>query len=161
MKTQVCIAALIAAFCTGTAFAQDLRTDESDDANEPSVQFEIENGVLFVTSEEERNEVELPGLALSAMRSGDLLYTALGDAPVEPAPRGRIPDSATVKERMQRKLRTVKGRATYARRKATVEPVFGQIKEARGKDYSAEWLLQGQAWDPFLNTMWKQYRNHR
>jgi transposase len=54
------------------------------------------------------------------------------DAPVPSAPRGRIPDNATVKERMQRKLRTVKGRATYARRKATVEPVFGQIKEARG-----------------------------
>lgn len=54
------------------------------------------------------------------------------DAPVPSAPRGRIPDEATTKERMQRKLRTVKGRATYAKRKSTVEPVFGQIKEARG-----------------------------
>ena len=52
--------------------------------------------------------------------------------PVPSAPRGRIPDEATVKDRMQRKLRTVKGRATYAKRKSTVEPVFGQIKEARG-----------------------------
>src|SRR3954453_24265799 len=36
---------------------------------------------------------------------------------------------ATVKERMQAKLSTESGRALYARRKAIVEPVFGQIKE--------------------------------
>jgi transposase len=48
------------------------------------------------------------------------------------APRGRIPKNANAKERMARKLRTAKGRATYARRKAIVEPVFGQIKQARG-----------------------------
>ena len=29
-------------------------------------------------------------------------------------------------------LQTNEGRALYARRKSTVEPVFGQIKEARG-----------------------------
>ena len=45
--------------------------------------------------------------------------------------RGRIPKNATVKERMARKLRTVKGRGTYSLRKQIVEPVFGQIKEAR------------------------------
>ena len=33
---------------------------------------------------------------------------------------------------MQRKLLTVKGRATYKKRKAVVEPVFGQIKGVRG-----------------------------
>jgi hypothetical protein len=32
---------------------------------------------------------------------------------------------------MARKLRTLKGRATYSLRKQIVEPVFGQIKEAR------------------------------
>ena len=47
-------------------------------------------------------------------------------------PRGRIPKNVNVQGRMQRKLRTVKGRATYSRRKAIVEPVFGQIKERRG-----------------------------
>jgi transposase len=50
----------------------------------------------------------------------------------EPAPRGRIPESATVKHRMKRKLQTKKGRETYAKRKSTVEPVFGQIKDVRG-----------------------------
>jgi transposase len=49
-----------------------------------------------------------------------------------PSPRGPIPKHATPKQRMQRKLRTKKGRETYARRKTSVEPVFGQIKDARG-----------------------------
>jgi hypothetical protein len=49
-----------------------------------------------------------------------------------PPPRGRIPKDATTKQRMQRKLRTKKGRETYSKRKSSVEPVFGQIKDARG-----------------------------
>jgi transposase len=48
------------------------------------------------------------------------------------APRGRIPQDLTPKARMSRKLRTKKGKAAYARRKAIVEPVFGQINVAQG-----------------------------
>lgn len=47
---------------------------------------------------------------------------------VPDAPRGRIPKDATARERMARRLRTKKGRADYARRKAIVEPAFGQMK---------------------------------
>ena len=47
--------------------------------------------------------------------------------PKPPAPRGRIAKDATAKQRMARKLKTKKGRAVYSRRKAIVEPVFGQI----------------------------------
>ncbi|MEI7902421.1 MAG: IS1182 family transposase, partial [bacterium] len=54
-----------------------------------------------------------------------------GEAP-PPAPRGRIPKGLTIKERMARKLRTIKGRCTYAKRKEIAEPVIGQIKEVRG-----------------------------
>jgi transposase len=81
-------------------------------------------------------------------------YIALGrdrhGAPVPPPPRGRIPASLSRRERMGRKLRTKQGRAHYARRKAIVEPVFGQIKEARGfrrfslrglEAAQAEWML--------------------
>jgi transposase len=57
-----------------------------------------------------------------------------------PAPRGRIPVSTSVKERMARKLRTKRGKTIYAKRKAIVEPVFGQIKAARGFD---RFLLRG------------------
>jgi len=53
-------------------------------------------------------------------------------APRLPAPRGRSPAGLTVRQRMERKLRTVAGRAVYACRKKIVEPVFGQIKHARG-----------------------------
>jgi len=47
---------------------------------------------------------------------------------VPDAPRGPLPRDATVKEKMARRLRTKAGRADYARRKAIVEPVFGQMK---------------------------------
>jgi transposase len=47
---------------------------------------------------------------------------------VQPTPRGPIPKDATARERMARRLRTKAGRADYARRKAIVEPVFGQMK---------------------------------
>jgi transposase len=52
--------------------------------------------------------------------------------PPSVAPRGRPPQGLSVKARMQRKLATVRGHRLYARRKAIVEPVFGQIKHARG-----------------------------
>ena len=47
--------------------------------------------------------------------------------PPPPAPRGPVSTNATPKQRMARKLRTKNGRAVYARRKAIVEPVFGQM----------------------------------
>lgn len=57
------------------------------------------------------------------------------------APRGRIPNNATVKQRMARKLRTKPGRDAYARRKAIIEPVFGQIDTVQG---GKQVLLRGE-----------------
>ncbi len=54
--------------------------------------------------------------------------------PPPPAPRGRIPNDATTRDRMVRKLRTLKGRGIYSKRKQVVEPVFGQIKAVRRFD---------------------------
>ena len=49
------------------------------------------------------------------------------------APEAEASDApATAQERMAAKVRTPDGKALYARRKVIVEPVFGQIKEARG-----------------------------
>ena len=57
------------------------------------------------------------------------------------APQGEPPEApATAKERMAAKVRTPAGKAVYARRKVIVEPVFGQIKEARG---CRRFLLRG------------------
>jgi transposase len=51
---------------------------------------------------------------------------------VASAPRGRIPDGLTAKQRMARKLRTKKGREMYAKRKGMIEPIFGQLKQVLG-----------------------------
>src|SRR5271170_4780533 len=58
----------------------------------------------------------------------------------EPYKRGPLPEDASRLERMERKLRTKVGAAVYARRKCMVEPVFGQIKQARG---FRQFLLRG------------------
>jgi len=71
--------------------------------------------------------------------------------PQPPAPRGPIGKDTTPKQRMARKLKTKKGRAVYARRKAVVEPVFGQMQTVqdahqlllRGKSAArAQWRFQ-------------------
>ena len=69
---------------------------------------------------------------------------------LEPAPRGRMPEGLSVRNRMRRKLRTKRGRDRYALRMETVELVFGQIKQGRGfrqfllrglEKVNREWLL--------------------
>lgn len=85
---------------------------------------------------------------------GTEFYIATGrlrrGEPAPIAPRGPIPAGATAKQRMARKLTTKKGRAIYARRKAIVEPVFGQMSILQnGKQLllrgletaQGEWLL--------------------
>jgi transposase len=61
-------------------------------------------------------------------------HHAVATAAAAPAP--------TAKEAMAQKLRTAAGRALYALRKVIVEPVFGQIKGARG---FRRFLLRGLA----------------
>ncbi len=56
---------------------------------------------------------------------------AMREAPV---PRGRIPNSLSSGERMERKLLTQRGRKFYRLRGQTVEPVFGQTKQTQGAE---------------------------
>jgi transposase len=58
----------------------------------------------------------------------------------KPCQRGPLPREASRVERMERKLETKVGAAVYATRKFIVEPVFGQIKQARG---FRQFLLRG------------------
>jgi transposase len=58
----------------------------------------------------------------------------------KPAQRGPLPQDATRVDRMKQKLKTKVGKAVYAARKCVVEPVFGQIKQARG---FRQFLLRG------------------
>ena len=45
---------------------------------------------------------------------------------------GEAPDTADPVVRMEHRLRTPEGKALYAKRKPTVEPVFGIIKHVMG-----------------------------
>jgi hypothetical protein len=71
----------------------------------------------------------------SAAAAGPELFIATRTkrAPARaPLPRtGRVRASATPLQLMERKLQTRRGRAIYAKRGMTIEPVFGQVKEAR------------------------------
>ena len=73
-----------------------------------------------------------------------------GDGPPASAAPPPAPADETVIAAMRAKLQSAAGHATYALRKAIVEPVFGQIKDGRGfRRFSfrgrslveAEWLL--------------------
>ena len=75
------------------------------------------------------------------------------ERPSQPAP---LPEDATPIQRMVHRLKTKTGRATYALRKQTVEPVFGIIKSVLGfrqfslrglKKVTAEWTLVCLAWN--------------
>lgn len=100
------------------------------------------------------SEKNLDSAAEVSEQTGTEFLVATGrrkhDEPTPPAPRGRIPNAATAKQRMARKLTTKTGRAAYARRKTIVEPVFGQMstlqnaKQLLLRGHTAardEWLL--------------------
>lgn len=86
---------------------------------------------LNVTSLEQNDRVGQAYLATGRLKHHEQLPAA---------PRGRPPKDLSVKEKMARKLRTKRGRAEYARRKAIIEPIFGQIKHCRG---FRQFLLRG------------------
>ncbi len=67
-----------------------------------------------------------------------------------------LPENATPIQKMGHKIKTKAGRALYALRKQTVEPVFGIIKSKMGfrqfslrglKKVSGEWALVCLAWN--------------
>ena len=67
-----------------------------------------------------------------------------------------LPEDAETVDKMRNKLKTLEGRKMYARRKSTVEPVFGIIKHVLGfrqfllrgfEAVSGEWTLVSMAWN--------------
>jgi len=83
----------------------------------------VDNGYYSNDNVEAMDEKDVDAyIAAGKMKHGEKITS----------PRGRIPKSATTKDRMKRKLRTQKGRATYAKRKCSVEPVIGQVKDVQG-----------------------------
>ena len=78
------------------------------------------------------SESNVEGLAQRDIDGYVARHRSKHSEPPLPPPRGRIPAKLSLADRMQRKLRTKAGRAVYAKRKEIVEPVNGQIKQARG-----------------------------
>jgi transposase len=122
-----------------------------------------------VTQETNDKKQLMPMITIIAQQSGDtptqLLadagycsdanLTAIGDTTIDayistrkqkhgerpgPCRRGPLPKTATTVDRMSRKLHAKAGAAVYAARKGIVEPVIGQIKQARG---FRQFLLRG------------------
>lgn len=62
------------------------------------------------------------------------------------SPRGPLPRGATLRDRMRRKLQMKRHAERHRLREQTVEPVFGQIKAARGfRQFSLRGLAAVQA----------------
>jgi Transposase DDE domain len=95
---------------------------------------------------------QIPGI--SAQRTprivnwrGVIPLLACGREAHHPSPEARFADAgeapaatASVVTRMRHRLKTVAGKAIYAKRKSTVEPVFGVIKQVMG---FRQFLLRG------------------
>jgi transposase len=84
--------------------------------------------------------------ALDANQRLDNVFIATGrqkhNEPSPVAAKGRPPNNMTAKQKMARRNRTKKGQKEYARRKAIIEPVFGQIKHCQG---FRQFLMRGLA----------------
>ena len=103
------------------------------------------------TGRQKHHEAQIPPQATASSAQSDSTGTQPQHHQAQVPPQAAAPSaSASVKEMMQQKLRTAKGKSLYAARKHIVEPVFGQIKAVRGirkfllrglKKVSAEWKL--------------------
>src|SRR5258708_33291726 len=109
----------------------------------------------MVTMIEEQSGITPTQLLADAGYCSDENLTAIADTPIDayistrkqkhgerpgPCPRGPLPKTATTIDRVSRKLHAKAGAAVYAARKGIVEPVIGQIKQARG---FRQFLLRG------------------
>ena len=109
----------------------------------------------MITTIEQQAGATPPQLLADAGYCSDANLTAIADTAIDayistrkqthgerpgPCPRGPLPKTATIVDRMSRKLHTKTGAAVYAARTTIVEPVIGQIKQARG---FRQFLLRG------------------
>jgi hypothetical protein len=126
--------------------ANDVTLDANDVRQLSPMLAQAQANVTEVTGENEHDEVTLGAVVadagywseanmatetadcelIIATQKDHKQRAALRDAP---PPRGRKPKNMTARERMDRKLRTKHGRERYQRRSASVEPVFGQMKD--------------------------------
>lgn len=118
-------------------------TDEHNDLGQLHPMIEATNTSLAQAGIEERPENLLADAGYASEENFAALdendpdcYVATRNMKKNPKPRtgsrGPLKKNATDVDRMDRKVSTKKGNALYRRRQQIIEPVFGQIKQARG-----------------------------
>jgi transposase len=124
--------------------AAGIETPKQDDGTDVKIPMSADSGYF---SEENVDDLDAEGFD-PYIATGRQKHHA--PQPSEDSPASEPQPELTPKERMARKLRTPSGRERYAKRKHIVEPVFGQMKQARGfrqfllrglKNVKAEWKL--------------------
>ena len=124
--------------------AAGIETPKQEDGTDAKIPMSADSGYF---SEENVDDLDAEGFD-PYIATGRQKHHA--PQPPEDSPSSEPPPPLTPKQRMARKLRTPSGRERYAKRKHIVEPVFGQMKQARGfrqfllrglKNVKAEWNL--------------------
>jgi transposase len=131
-KGQIIVAAEVTQDCNDVRQLNPMLKKAQENLNAVGVEEKIETGLADAGYWSEKNiksaDPAGPDL-LVATKKDWKQRKEMADAP---SPRGRIPEDLSPRERMERKLRTRRGRTLYKMRGCTVEPTFGQIKSAQG-----------------------------
>jgi multidrug efflux pump subunit AcrA (membrane-fusion protein) len=107
--------------------------------------FYSEAGVAAVEQTDEQGERQGPTVYCAVETEGH--HRSVEDIEKQ-GPLEELPEKATAKQKMARRLKTKQGKSVYKKRKETVEPVFGIIKAAMGfrqfmlrglEEVSTEW----------------------
>jgi len=127
--------------------AEDVTQEENDkqqlhpmleqaEENRQAVEIEEEIGVALADAGycSEDNFTKNPAGDIELLVATQKDYKQRKAMAEQPPPEEPIPDNLSPTELMERKLLTKRGRRLYKIRGQTVEPVFGQIKDARGFD---------------------------
>jgi transposase len=92
------------------------------------VKAEIEAALADAGYHSHANLEELEQLGVEGFIPTSKCWKRRKELETDGRPRGRMKKNMTRSERMERKLRTLRGEKIYKKRSQTIEPVFGQIK---------------------------------
>lgn len=121
--SQIIVAAEVTQEANDKRELAPMGTKVMENTGRVPVQISADSGYFSeeAVTDEALKDVELY-VAVDRQKHGEALEVVEGETPVE----------SSIKEQMEHKLKTSAGKAAYALRKGIVEPVFGQIKQARG-----------------------------